>query len=278
MVVRKDPELTITRQCELLGIARSTASYVPRVSGRKLDIMAYMDEIYTDDPSSGQRKIKAALEERYGIKAGRDLIRSLMRTMGIHAIYQEPHLTVPDTQHKKYPYLLRGVKATHANQVWSTDITYIRLENGFVFLTAIIDWYSRCILSWKLSNTLSSDFCVDVLLEAVQKYGWPEVVNTDQGCQYTSDKFTSLFKDEKCSAKLSMDGKGRSLDNVYIERFWRTLKYEDVYIKGYVNVIDCERGVRNFIRRYNEVREHSSLDNKTPSDVYFGRVVLKRAA
>lgn len=249
MVERDASELSITRQCELLGIARSTASYVPQTSQRKIDIMAYMDEIYTDDPTSGQRKIKDALRERYGIEVGRDLVRSLMRTMGIRAIYPEPHLTVPDAQHKKFPYLLRGVKVTRVNQVWSTDITYIRLKNGFVYLTAIIDWYSRRILAWKLSNTLSSDFCVDILLEAVGKYGWPEVFNTDQGCQYTSERFTKLFDDEGCTAKLSMDGKGHSLDNVYIERFWRTIKYEDIYIKGYENVVDCAKGIDAFIRR-----------------------------
>ena len=278
MVKREALDISVTKQCKLLGIARSTVYYEPQISQRKLDIMERMDEIYTDDPTSGQRKIKDALRERYGIEAGRDLIRSLMRTMGIHAIYTEPHLSIPDVQHKKFPYLLRGVKVTHVNQVWSTDITYIRLKNGFVYLTAIIDWYSRRILAWRLSNSLSSDFCVDVLLDAVGKYGWPEVFNTDQGCQYTSERFTKLFDGEGCTARLSMDGKGRSLDNVYIERFWRTIKYEDVYIKGYENVVDCAKGIEAFIRRYNDVREHSSLDGKTPSDVYFGRVVLNGAA
>ena len=278
MVEREALDISVTKQCELLGIARSTVYYEPQISQRKLDIMERMDEIYTDDPTSGQRKIKYALRERYGIEAGRDLIRGLMRTMGIYAIYTEPHLSIPDVQHKKFPYLLRGVKVTHVNQVWSTDITYIRLKNGFVYLTAIIDWYSRRILAWRLSNSLSSDFCVDVLLDAVGKYGWPEVFNTDQGCQYTSERFTKLFDGEGCTARLSMDGKGRSLDNVYIERFWRTIKYEDVYIKGYENVVDCAKGIEAFIRRYNDVREHSSLDGQTPSDVYFGRVVLNGAA
>lgn len=173
MVERQDAEYTVTEQCELLGISRSGVYYVPTVSERKIEIMNYMDEIYTDDPTSGQRKIQAELEKTYGIKAGRDLIRTLMRKMGLRAIHPGPRTTVPNATHQKYPYLLRGVKVTHVNQVWSTDITYIRLKHGFVYLTAIIDWYSRRILAWRLSNSLSSDFCVDVLLEAVGKYGWP---------------------------------------------------------------------------------------------------------
>ncbi len=189
-----------------------------------------------------------------------------------------PSENPPNATHRKYPYLLRGVKVTHVNQVWSTDITYIRLKHGFVYLTAIIDWYSRRILAWRLSNSLSSDFCVDVLLEAVGKYGWPEVFNTDQGSQYTSEKFTKCFEDEGCTAKLSMDGKGRSLDNVYIERFWRTLKYEDIYLKGYMDMKECFKGIKSFIDRYNDRRRHSSLENHTPSEVYFNHVVLKVAA
>lgn len=278
MVERQDTEYTVTEQCELLGISRSGVYYVPTVSERKIEIMNYMDEIYTDDPTSGQRKILAELGETYGIKAGRDLIRTLMRKMGLRAIHPGPRTTVTNAMHRKYPYLLRGVKVTHVNQVWSTDITYIRLKHGFVYLTAIIDWYSRRILAWRLSNSLSSDFCVEVLLEAVGRYGWPEVFNTDQGCQYTSEKFTKLFEDENCTAKLSMDGKGRSLDNVYIERFWRTLKYEDVYLKGYTDMKACYRGIKAFIDRYNDRRRHSSLDNHTPSEVYFNHVVLKPAA
>lgn len=189
-----------------------------------------------------------------------------------------PSENPPNAMHRKYPYQLRGVKVTHVNQVRSTDITYIRLKHGFVYLTAIIDWYSRRILAWRLSNSLSSDFCVDVLLEAVGKYGWPEVFNTDQGSQYTSEKFTKCFEDEGCTAKLSMNGKGRSLDNVYIERFWRTLKYEDIYLKGYMDMKECFKGIKSFIDRYNDRRRHSSLENHTPSEVYFNHVVLKVAA
>ena len=275
---RGNRRYSVLEQCELLGIPRSSVYYTPKVSERKVEIMNAIDEIYTKDPTSGKRKVKAALRERYGITAGLALVRKLMQAMGLRAVYPGPRTTIPNIQHKKYPYLLRGVKVTHVNQVWSTDITYIRLKHGFVYLTAIIDWYSRRILAWRLSNSLSSDFCVEVLKEAVELYGWPEVFNTDQGCQYTSEKFTGLFEDKACTAKLSMDGKGRSLDNVYIERFWRTIKYEDVYIKGYENVAECKKGVGAFIYNYNNVRLHSSLDNKTPSSVYFGYAVLKGVA
>lgn len=278
MVEPENKEYSVSQQCGFFGISRGTYYYEPKVSDRKFEIMNAMDEIFTEDPTSGQRKFQRALKNRYGISAGRDLIRTLMHKIGIHPVYPGPRTTIPDLQCKKYPYLLRNVDVTHVNQVWSTDITYIRLAHGYIYLTAIIDWYSRRILAWKISNTLNADFCVDILLEAVGKYGWPEIFNTDQGCQYTSDKFTKLFEAEGCTAKLSMDGKGRSLDNVYIERFWRTIKYEDIYIKGYVTVAECEAGIRAFMERYNDRREHSSLDNHTPSDVYFNRVVLNKAS
>ena len=240
--------------------------------------MNRIDEIFTEEPTFGKRRIRVTLEKQYNISIGLALTRSLMQKMGLYAVYPKPKTTIPDSQHQKYPYLLRNVKISSVNQVWSTDITYIRLKNGFAFLTAIIDWYSRRILAWKLSNTLSSDFCIEVLKEAVNKYGWPEIFNTDQGCQYTSERFTKEFEKADCTAKLSMDGKGRSLDNVYIERFWRTIKYEDIYIKGYENMVDCEKGIACYIKKYNDKRIHSSLDNKTPSDVYFNRVTSNKVA
>ena len=173
---------------------------------------------------------------------------------------------------------MRNVVINRVNQVWSTDITYIRLKKGFARLTAVIDWYGRRILSWRLSTTLSTDFCEECVREAIEKYGWPEVFNTDQGCQYTSEQFTGIFNREGCPARLSMDGKGRAYDNIFVERFWRTIKHEDVYLKGYGTVAECRKGLGEFICRYNDVRGYSSLDGDTPSDIYFGKVRLERAA
>ncbi len=199
-----------------------------------------------------------------------------MRIMGIAAIYPKKNLSVANQAHKKYSYLLRGVAITHPNQVWSTDITYVRLHKGFVYLTAIIDWYSRYVLSWRISTTLDRSFCIEALQEALAQYGNPEIFNTDQGCQYTSEAFTSILKVNQI--KISMDGKGRALDNVFVERLWRTVKQEEVYLKGYGSVADCREGLRAYFERYNNLREHQSLDYNYPAEIYFGDILLKQAA
>lgn len=280
MVDREERGLSVSRQCALLGISRNAFYYEPHVSKLKIKVMNLIDELYTEDPTSGQRKLRAALRKRYGVRVGRPLIRGLMETMQISAIYPKPNLSRPGTgaMNARFPYLLRNVEATRANQVWSTDITYVRLKEGFAYLTAVIDWYSRRILSWRLSTTLSADFCEEAVREAIDRYGWPEIFNTDQGCQYTSRQFTGIFDWEGCPTRLSMDGRGRAYDNIFVERFWRTVKQEDIYIRGYGSVAECRRGIAEFMKRYNDVREHSSLDWNTPSDVYFGRVFLDKVA
>jgi putative transposase len=199
-----------------------------------------------------------------------------MALMGISAIYPKKNLSMANKSHKKYPYLLRGVTINRVNQVWSTDITYIKLKRGFVYLTAIIDWYSRYVLSWRISNTIDRRFCIEALNEALDKYGNPEIFNTDQGVQYTSQEFTQILKGHKI--KISMDGKGRALDNVFVERLWRTVKYEEVFLKGYKDVLECTHGLDRYFNWYNNEREHSSLDYNYPREVYFGMLQLKEAA
>ena len=217
--------------------------------------MEKLDELFTENPTRGTRHLHLALKTRCGLVAGRDTVRRLMRIMGITAMYPKKNLSVATFSHKKYPYLLRGVAITHPNQVWSTDITtYVRLHKGFVYLTAIIDWYSRYVLSWRISTTLDRSFCIEALQEALAQYGNPEIFNTDQGCQYTSEAFTSILKANQI--KISMDGKGRALDNVFVERLWRTVKQEEVYVKDYRNVADCREGLRVYFERYNNLREH----------------------
>ncbi|SHK18057.1 putative transposase [Fibrobacter intestinalis] len=278
MVNPEDAQNTISRQCELLGISRNAYYYEPKFSDFKLRVMTCIDELYTKDPTSGQRKLQANLKKYYGIDVGRRLIRHLMEIMQIAAIYPKPNLSFPNKMNKTFPYLLRNVAITHVNQVWSTDITYIRLKNGFAYLTAVIDWYSRRILSWRLSTTLSTDFCEEAVREAIDKFGWPEIFNTDQGCQYTSEQFTSIFNWDGCPTRLSMDSKGRAYDNIFVERFWRTLKQDDIYTKGYETVTECRQGLEAYLARYNDVRLHSSLDWNTPSDVYFKKVRLDKVA
>jgi len=269
--------LSITKQCELLSMSRGVFYYLPvELTARDLQLLEKLDELFTENPTRGTRRLSQALKKRFGLVAGRDKVRRLMRIMGIAAIYPKKNLSMANQAHKKYPYLLRGVAITHPNQVWSTDITYVRLRNGFVYLTAIIDWYSRYVLSWRISTTLDRRFCIEALQEALAHYGKPEIFNTDQGCQYTSEAFTSILKANQI--KISMDGKGRALDNVFVERLWRTVKQEEVYLKGYGNVADCREGLRAYFERYNNLREHQSLDYHYPAEIYFGDILLKQAA
>ena len=277
MITNIDNKLSVVKQCELLNITRSSFYYVPvGFSDQDLDILGKLDEFYTENPTYGTRRMKSALKKRYGIRVGRSKIKKYMNTLNIAAIYPKKRLSLPDISHHKYPYLLRDVKITKVNQVWSTDITYIKLENGFVYLTAVIDWYSRSVLSWRLSTTLDRSFCIDAVKEALQKYGTPDIFNTDQGSQYTSDEFTGLLKEH--NVKISMDGKGRALDNIFVERLWRTVKYEDIYLKGYENVSACKKGLKAFFEYYNNRREHQSLEDNYPMEIYTGSIKLPVAA
>jgi len=257
--------LTIKRQCELLELPRSTLYYQPCIdSPRNIELMRLMDEIYTQNPEYGSRRIRFELNT-IGHPVGRDLVRTLMRRMGIEAVYPKPNLSKGHPEHKIYPYLLRGVKIDRVNQVWSTDITYIRMLNGFLYLTAVIDWYSRYVLSWKISNSLDGVFCREVLLEALGK-GLPEIFNTDQGSQYTSPDFVSILTER--GIRPSMDGRGRALDNVFVERLWRSVKYEHVFLREYRNGLELRDGLEEYFSHYNERRPHMSLNYEYPSEVY----------
>lgn len=276
-MIESQNTLSISKQCSLLGLSRGYYYYKPiELSDEDLELLQKIDELYTEDPTRGQRRMRSALRKRFSLKIGRKRIKRLMNMLGISAIYPKKNLSLANRQHKKYPYLLRGVDVNRVNQVWSTDITYIRLKRGFVYLVAIIDWYSRYVLAWRISTTLDRSFCMEALNEAISKYGVPEIFNTDQGCQFTSNEFTQILKDHKI--KISMDGRGRALDNIFVERLWRTVKYEDVYIKEYRTVSDCREGLDMFFERYNCRREHSSLDDNYPEEIYFGTIKLSKMA
>lgn len=227
--------------------------------------MREIDVIFTAWPFYGKRRISIELQKK-GYKVGVDLARTLMQRMGIEAIYAKPKLSVPHPNHKIYPYLLRGMEIKRINQVWSTDITYLRMRTGFLYLTAVLDWYSRYVIAWKLSNSLDGMFCREVLLEALEK-GKPEIFNTDQGAQYTSIEFTKILME--AGIVISMDGRGRALDNVWIERLWRTVKQEEVYIRDYVDGRDAYHSLERYIGFYNNERPHSSLGYKSPATVYW---------
>ena len=268
-MVDENDKLSIAHQCQILNVGRTAYYYRPEISKANLELMRQIDELFTEDPSRGTRRISAALR-RQGVNIGRGKVRRLMDRMGLSAIYCKPNLSKYSPGHKKYPYLLRGVKITRVNQVWSTDITYIRLRNGFVYLTAIIDWYSRYVLAWRLSTTLETAFCTEALEEALAKFGKPEIFNTDQGSQFTSEEFTGIL--EKHGINVSMDGRGRALDNVFVERLWRTVKYENVFLNDYGSVAECQRGLSAFFERYNTRREHQALGYKFPAEVYFANI------
>lgn len=264
-----DPKeiLPVQRQCDLLQLCRSSLYYRPvEKADRYRQVKELMMNLWQENPSRGARYLCRELE-KLGERVSRKKVRGLMKELGIRVLCPQPNLSKPNKQHKKYPYLLRGVVIERPNQVWSADITYIRLSHGFVYLVAIIDWYSRAILSWRLSSTLDSDFCVEALEEALRKYGLPEIFNTDQGSQFTSDAFLEKLEARK-TIRISMDGVGRALDNVYIERFWRTLKYEYVYLWKWDRIRELRIGLGNFITDYNHRREHSALGKQTPWTCY----------
>jgi len=232
-----------------------------------LDLMRRIDELYTDDPSRGSRSIRRQLR-RQGIRVNRKRIQRLMRLMGIEAVYPKPRTTRRHPGHKVYAYLLKDLSITQPNQVWAADITYIPMSRGFMYLVVVMDWYSRKILSWRVSNTMDPAFCIDALEEALDRYGAPEIFNTDQGAQFTSNAFTQVLKDHHVA--ISMDGRGRCQDNIFIERLWWTLKHQYLYLHSFDNGKTLRRGLAGWIQYYNQERGHSSLDDRTPDEVYYG--------
>jgi putative transposase len=260
-------KLPLKKRCELLSIPRSTAYYESRLDTTRDDLlMRAMDEIHLRLPFYGSRRICDELVEE-GHVVNRKCVQRLMRKMGMNALYPKPNTSRAHHAHKIYPYLLRGLNIDCANQVWCTDITYIPMKKGFVYLVAIMDWHSRRVLSWRLSNTLDTRFCVAALNEALVKFGTPEIFNTDQGSQFTSEYFTSVLKKKRI--KISMDGKGCWRDNVFIERLWRSLKYEEVYLTAYDTVAHARDGIGRWIHFYNHRRKHQGLEKRTPDTVYY---------
>ncbi len=275
-MIDRDNRLPITRQCQLLQLNRSTVYYQRcPVSDEDLALMRRIDEMHLKRPFYGSRRLRDWLQDE-GYAVGRKRVRRLMRLMGIMALYPKPRTSKPGKGHKIYPYLLRDLTIDHPNQVWATDISYIPMARGFVYLVAIMDWYSRKVLTWRLSNSLDSDFCVEALEEALSIYGTPEIFNTDQGAQFTSEAFTGVLKD--AGVDISMDGKGRWVDNVFVERLWRSVKYEDVYLKAYETVSEARNGIGTYLNFYNSERRHQSLDRKTPDRVYMGNAEWSKAA
>ena len=260
------PRLSVVRQCELVDMSRSSYYYTPcGESEFNLKLMGEIDRQFLETPFYGSRQMARHLR-RQGYAVGRTRIRRLMRRMGLQAIYQKPRTSTPNVQHRVYPYLLRGLSIERANQVWCADITYIPMHRGFMYLVAVMDWHTRAVLSWRLSNTIDSSFCIEALEEALSRYGKPEIFNTDQGSQFTSEEFTDTLS--AAGVRISMDGKGRWMDNVFIERLWRSLKYECVYLRELETGLDAHREIENWLRFYNMERPHSFFGDKTPMEVY----------
>ena len=275
MIDRTHP-LSITRQAELVGISRGTVYYSPQpVSPEDLVLMRRIDELHLDYPWAGARMLRDWLH-REGHAVGRKHVRTLMRRMDIEPLYPKPNTSKPHPSHKVYPYLLRNVAITAPNQAWAMDITYIPMARGFVYLAAVMDWHSRKILAWRLSNSLEATFCIDAVEEAIARYGTPTIFNTDQGCQFTSAAFTDMLKQHGIA--ISMDGKGCWRDNVFVERLWRTIKYEEVYLRAYESVSHARDSLSRYIEIYNAKRPHSSLARRAPDEVYFNSQPLPMAA
>jgi putative transposase len=269
-------DLSIQKQAEVLDISRSSVYYQSRpVSESDLWLMRQIDELHLNYPFAGSRMLRDLLGHR-GLEVGRRHIRTLMRRMAIEAIYRRPNTSKPAPGHRIYPYLLRGMAITRPNQVWAMDITYIPMARGFVYLAAVVDWFSRRVLAWKLSITMETSFCIEALEEALSKNEKPEIFNTDQGSQFTSEAFTRQLKEN--GINISMDGKGRWRDNVFVERIWRSIKYEEVYLHAYASVGEARTSLSRYIDFYNAARPHSSLKAQTPDQVYFNRLPESMAA
>jgi putative transposase len=268
LVDGSDPHFSIARQCALLKVARSTHYYRPKgIGDDDLGLMRRIDELYLKWPFYGSRRMVAELRGE-GFDVGRKRVRRLMRLMGIEAIYQKPNTSRKQLDHVIYPYLLRNLAVDRPDKVWCADITYIPMARGFVYLVAIMDWHSRYLLAWRLSITMETDFCVEALDEAMQRFGKPEIFNTDQGAQFTAAAFTDVLAAQ--GVRISMDGKGRYLDNIFIERLWRSLKYEEVFLKAYASVAEARRSIGAWLAFYNDQRKHQALEYQTPAQIYRG--------
>ena len=258
--------LPVVRQCHILALSRSTVYSQPQpVSEAALALMRRIDALHLDYPFAGARMLRDLLR-REGHAIGRKRVRTLMTRMGIEAVYRKPHTSQRHLAHAVYPYLLRNLTITRPNHVWAADITYIPMRRGFVYLFAVLDWASRRVLAWRLSNTLTTDFCLEAVQEAITRYGTPDIFNTDQGCQFTSLEFTGLLKDQ--GIQISMDGKGCWRDNVFVERLWKSIKYEEVYLHAYETVRAAHQGLERYLTFYNQIRPHRALDGHTPNGVY----------
>jgi len=275
-MIDRDHDLSLVRQAQVLNISRGAVYYKPRpVSPEDLAVMRRIDELHLDYPFAGSRMMRDFLN-RAGVSIGRRHVATLMKRMGLEALYRRPNTSKPRPGHKIYPYLLRGVKVEKPNQAWATDITYIPMARGFVYLVAIVDWFTRRVLSHRVSITLDADFCVAALEEALARHGKPEIFNTDQGSQFTSEDFTRVLIDNQI--KISMDGKGAWRDNVFVERLWKSVKYEEVYLRAYDNVGEARASLGRYLDFYNAKRPHSSLGRMTPDEAYFTPETIAMAA
>lgn len=269
--IQEDRDLPINRKCTLMDVSRSTMYYksvMPVPDKEEFEIKRRIDKLHMKYPFMGSRSFRDQIRSK-GFKINRKRIQRLMNEMNIHSVAPKPNTSRPGKQHKIYPYLLNKLKIDYSNHVWATDITYIPMAKGFLYLVAIMDWYSRKVLSWRLSNSMDTTFCIDALNEALAKYGSPDIFNTDQGSQFTSEDFTDIL--QSSDIKISMDGKGRWVDNVFVERLWRSLKYEEVYLKAYYTPKEARTGIGEWIKFYNHKRTHQSLGRKTPESVYWSK-------
>src|SRR6202171_4095770 len=275
-MIMREHELPISKQAKALSISRGSVYYLPRpVSAADLAIMRHLDRLHLEFPFAGSRMLRGLLALQ-GCKIGRRHVKTLMRRMGIEALYRRPRTTKPEPGHKIYPYLLRGIEITRPNQVWAMDITYIPMAHGFVYLAVVLDWATRRVLSWRVSITMEASFCVETLEDALARHGSPEIFNTDQGSQFTGTAFTSLLASHGIA--ISMDGKGAWRDNVLVERLWRSAKYEEVYLRAYESVSEARSSIGRYLDFYNRRRPHSSLDDRTPDQAYFDLPPLRAAA
>jgi putative transposase len=275
-MIDREHDLPITKQAEALNISRSSIYYLPRpVSDSDLAIMRRLDELHLEFPFAGSRMLRDLLAAE-GCKVGRRHVKTLMRRMGIEALYRRPRTSKPEPGHNIFPYLLRGIEIARPNQVWAMDITYIPMERGYVYLTVVLDWFSRRVLSWRLSITMEASFCIEALEEALARYGKPDIFNTDQGSQFTGQAFTGVLASHGIA--ISMDGKGAWRDNVFVERLWRSVKYEEVYLRAYNTVGEARASLGRYLDFYNGRRPHSSLDGITPDQAYFNPLPFRLAA
>jgi putative transposase len=275
-MIDREHDLPITKQAQVLRISRGSVYYLPRsVSATDLEVMRCLDRLHLEFPFAGSRMLRGLLAAE-GCKIGRRHVKTLMKRMGIEALYRRPRTTKPAPGHKIYPYLLRGIEIARPNQVWAMDITYIPMARGFVYLAVVLDWFSRRVLSWRLSITMEAAFCIETLEDALARHGKPEIFNTDQGSQFTGAAFTGVLI--KNGIAISMDGKGAWRDNVFVERLWRSLKYEEVYLRAYGSVSEARASIECYLDFYNRRRPHSSLDGTTPDHAYFPQLPLRMAA